>query len=168
MSGTVVVDASVALKWLVMEAYSDVAEQLLRGWLSQGVRILAPALLPIEIANALYKRVRRGELTHDDARKDMTSFLGITLTFASEPALSMRALELAQRHTLKAVYDAHYLALAEREGCDLWTADERLWNSMKGAVDWVRWIGGWQPADTNGGETAEGPNGESPVRASDE
>ncbi|HEV2461169.1 MAG TPA: type II toxin-antitoxin system VapC family toxin, partial [Ktedonobacterales bacterium] len=76
MSGAVVVDASVALKWLMVEAYADVAENMLRDWLIRGARILAPALLTSEIANALYKRVRRGELTPEDARKDMTSFLG--------------------------------------------------------------------------------------------
>jgi predicted nucleic acid-binding protein len=168
MSGAVVVDASVALKWLMVEAYADVAENMLRDWLIRGARILAPALLTSEIANALYKRVRRGELTPEDARKDMTSFLGLAIAFVSDPTLSLRALELAQQHTLKAVYDAHYLALAEREGCDLWTADERLWNSMKDAVDWVRWIGNWQSAGTNAGETDEGPNGESPGRASEE
>lgn len=39
-------------------------------------------------------------------------------------------------------YDGHYLALAEREGLDLWTADRRLANSAR-EVDaaWAHWIG---------------------------
>lgn len=53
----------------------------------------------------------------------------------------LRAVELASDLGLPAVYDAHYLALAERMGCELWTADERLWNSVRTSLSWVRWIG---------------------------
>ena len=51
-------------------------------------------------------------------------------------------MELAHRFGIPAAYDAHYLALAEVEKCELWTADERLWNAVRSEVDWVRWIGG--------------------------
>ena len=36
------------------------------------------------------------------------------------------------------VDDAHYLALAERENCEFWTADTRLLNALKGNLPWVR------------------------------
>jgi predicted nucleic acid-binding protein len=61
-------------------------------------------------------------------------------------ALSTRALELADRFGLSATYDAHYLALAEREGCEYWTADERLWNSVRAQLGWVRWLGEYSAA----------------------
>lgn len=51
------------------------------------------------------------------------------------------ALALANQFNLSATYDAHYLALAERKGCEYWTADERLWNVVKTQLPWVRWLG---------------------------
>ncbi len=50
-------------------------------------------------------------------------------------------MELAHQYGLPAAYDAHYLALAEREGCEYWTTDERLWNAVKAQLPWVRWLG---------------------------
>jgi predicted nucleic acid-binding protein len=46
--------------------------------------------------------------------------------------------ELAAAHNLAAAYDAHYLALAERLGIDCWTADERLYNSVRHRLSWVQ------------------------------
>lgn len=53
-------------------------------------------------------------------------------------------MELAHQFNLPATYDPHYLALAEREGCEYWTADARLWNTVKGKLAWVRWLGDYQ------------------------
>jgi len=56
-----------------------------------------------------------------------------------------RALQLADTYNLPAAYDAHYLALAEAFGCELWTDDQRLLRRVGGALDFVRWIGDYQP-----------------------
>jgi predicted nucleic acid-binding protein len=42
---------------------------------------------------------------------------------------------------MPAVYDTHYLALADILGCDLWTADERFFNSVKEQQPRVKWLG---------------------------
>lgn len=55
-------------------------------------------------------------------------------------------MDFASRFAQPAAYDAHYLALAEREGCEYWTADQRLWNTVKAALPWVRWLGNYTPA----------------------
>ncbi len=67
MNGHVVVDASLAFKWLVREIYTDRANDLGRLWNSQGTRISAPYLMPVEVTNALHQRVTRGELTLEAA-----------------------------------------------------------------------------------------------------
>ena len=56
--------------------------------------------------------------------------------------LHERALGWADRLGYSKAYDAHYLALAEQEGIELWTADRRLANGAQQAgAHWVRWIG---------------------------
>ena len=50
-------------------------------------------------------------------------------------------MEIASELGQGAVYDSHYLALAELLNCELWTADERFYRAT--ATNWpnVRWIG---------------------------
>ena len=67
MSGFVVVDASLAFKWLVREEYTDKALAILREWDNEKVTPAAPHLLPFEVLNALHKRVTRGELSIEGA-----------------------------------------------------------------------------------------------------
>ena len=67
MSGFVVVDASLAFKWLVREEHTDKALAILREWHDEEVTPTAPHLLPFEISNALHKRVTRGELSVEGA-----------------------------------------------------------------------------------------------------
>ena len=57
------------------------------------------------------------------------------------PGLSVQALEIAHRFAQGAIYDSQYLALADYLDCELWTADERFWNSTKAAFPRVHWIG---------------------------
>ena len=54
MNGHVVVDASLAFKWLVKEERSDAAA---RSWEGRGIRTVAPHFMPVEVANALHRRV---------------------------------------------------------------------------------------------------------------
>jgi len=49
-------------------------------------------------------------------------------------------LELASQHGLTNAYDAQYLALAELEGYELWTADERLANSLEPTSSWLKLV----------------------------
>ena len=49
--------------------------------------------------------------------------------------------------TLAPGHDAAYLAVAEILGCELWTADERLYNSVKTDMPRVRWLGDFATTD---------------------
>lgn len=144
------VDASVVAKWLFTEDLSDRAEALYEETVRDGERIVAPALLPIEITNLIRQRMRRLKAPHEElltfteARQHLEQFLTFPVELSILPSIHRRALELAAIHTLPAVYDAHYLALADLLSIPFWTADHTLVNSLQQALPFVRWIGDYQ------------------------
>ena len=83
----------------------------------------------------------RGDLTVEMAADLIESLLSSRLELHEPPHLHRRALELASRFGQGAAYDAHYLALAETLGCELWTADEKFFRAARGEATSVRWIG---------------------------
>lgn len=121
-----VVDTSVAIKWIVEEEDSDAALAL------QGADLAAPALFRIEAANVLRSLVARQQVTAAEARDLFALLQTAPVTIVDQDdALERRALELALelRHP---VYDCLYLALAERIGRRLVTADGRFVRALTG------------------------------------
>jgi len=146
MSDIVVVDASLALKWILSESDSSAAITLLGEWNTRKVEVIAPALFAYEATNILYRQVVVGKLTYDETKKLLAKLfsIGIELDFSHYMNTSARAMEFSHRFGLPAAYDAHYLALAEREKCDYWTADARLWYTIRDKLPWVRRLSDYQ------------------------
>jgi predicted nucleic acid-binding protein len=145
MSNIVVVDASIALKWTLNETDSSTALALLADWTNREIEVHAPSLLVYEVTNALYRRVRKGEIPFYDAKRGLTEIIYkvVEIDFPETPEFNIRAMELGQQFGLPAAYDSHYLALAELKECTLWTADRRMWRAVKDQLDWVQWIGNY-------------------------
>ncbi len=138
MSEAVVVDASLAVKWLIQEPDSTTANTLLRSWGRERRRLAAPHLLLAEVTNALYRQVVQGSLTTGVAAGLVETLLletGVELHHGS--SLHARALEVASELGQGAAYDCHYLALAEALDCELWTADERFHRAASPAFPFV-------------------------------
>ena len=85
MNGFVVVDASLVVKGLVDEEDSDKAHAVLESWVAQDVTRIAPYLMPFEVANALHRRVVRGELSVGNSARMMTRLLGSRLELHQSP-----------------------------------------------------------------------------------
>lgn len=141
VNGHVVVDASLAVKWLIKEEGTDKALAILRAWHEEEVTLVAPHLLPFEVANALHRKVFRGQLSVGDSIRLITQLIGSRLELHQVAGLHARALELASELQQGAVYDAHYLALAEEFSCELWTADQRFHRAVSDRLSHVRWLG---------------------------
>lgn len=122
---SIVVDASVAAKYLIPESDTEKARVLFVEWQQGRVDLMAPEILPAEVASALWKRVRRGLASPGNATGLLDRFNQIELPLAPLDELVAPALKLAleNRHT---VYDGLYLALALETGSDFVTADARL------------------------------------------
>ena len=146
MTDVVVVDASLALKWVLSEADSNTAIGLLQRWNIDNMEIIAPALFSYEATNILYRQVVTNKLSYEEAKKLLTKLLsiGILLNFVQHREISTRAMELSHRFGLPAAYDAHYLALAEHDKCEYWTADSRLYNAVRDKLPWIRQLSEYQ------------------------
>ena len=116
---TLVVDASVALKWVLDEPQSDLAVNLL----SQD--LIAPSLWLVEAANALWRRAQQGQLTSTEVTERIVELLNapVASTAVDDDLLAATELALELGHP---VYDCLYLAMAIREGAVVVTADRRF------------------------------------------
>lgn len=117
-----VIDASVAVKWLVTEAFSEQAVRLL----DTNLTLIAPELIYPEVANALWSLYRRGEM----GREDVAEAIDVVKSAPIAIPVSMRHLA-ASASRLAAdldhpVYDCVYLALAIQEQHPIVTADQRF------------------------------------------
>jgi predicted nucleic acid-binding protein len=115
----IVVDASVAVKWLVPEADSTAAEHL------AGQPLCAPDLLLAEIVNALWAMRRRGRLAAVEATSSFARLARVSIDLVPAATLADDALALSCRLDHPA-YDCFYLALAIERGTHVVTADRRF------------------------------------------
>jgi predicted nucleic acid-binding protein len=126
---TLVVDASVAIKWILPEDGHEEALRIQDKFQDEEVDLIAPYLVVAEVANVLWKRERRGDLTALAAQRCFQQFLRDSPILLDSAAVSASALGLALAHG-RPVYDCLYLAVALEQHCDLVTADERLFNAL--------------------------------------
>ena len=131
---TLVVDASVALKWFVKEDGSQQAATLLAG----SDLLIAPDLIVAEVCNAGWKAVRAGTMLqaqHNHAAARLALAFDDLLPLAP---LAERAVMLS-RALAHPVYDCFYLALAEERTARMVTADRRLLSRVA-ATPWRRHV----------------------------
>ena len=122
---TLVIDASIAIKWVVEEDGTDLALTL-----RQKARLMAPDLIVAECANILWKKVQRKELSNDEALIAARLLQGAEIELVPSRALLESATRLAIELDHPA-YDCLYLALAVEHDCRFVTADERLVNKIR-------------------------------------
>ena len=120
-----VVDASVAVKWLVVEEDTDIAQELA----TSGQELHAPHLMASEVANALWRKARMGEIERRTAGILLANVPDMPVRWGADEIVSADAVRLALAFD-RPIYDCVYLALAHRIGAVMLTADLRFANSL--------------------------------------
>jgi predicted nucleic acid-binding protein len=125
MATTLIVDASVAVKWLLNEEGSEDARKAV-----QGHDLAAPAFLQLEVFHVVWRRNRRGEVTNAQLRDALPALTRIIANFEPDESLVAKAADIAVAHAL-AIYDCLYLALALQHEVPLITADQKQFSTAR-------------------------------------
>ncbi|MFB6352500.1 MAG: type II toxin-antitoxin system VapC family toxin [Halobacteriales archaeon] len=126
----VVPDASVVVKWFVPERHHEPARALRDDYLEGHHDLVVPALLPLEVTNALKYSQFHDEERLSVAAESLVEY-GLELRpFGRSGAVAETAVELGIT-----VYDASYLALAAALDCPAYTADERMLEAVSETDD---------------------------------
>jgi predicted nucleic acid-binding protein len=140
-----VVDCSVVSKWeLPAEDYTPQAMELFRDWQAGAVRVSSPDLLPSEIGSTFLRSVRRGRITAVEAETSIRNLLSFNYVLHDSIPLVPSAFEIARQHNQR-IYDCFYVALAEAEGIDFWTSDQRIYNALHAHFPCIRSISDYVP-----------------------
>ena len=137
---TLVADASVVLKWILLEPGRDRALVLLDRFETQQIDLIAPRIQEHEVASALARRVRQRLLSQSEEQHAWDAFEIRHPMLLDPPELLRAAFELSLRHRLS-YWDCLYLALAIAYRCDLITADRRFHRGAAPHFPMVRLLG---------------------------
>ncbi len=101
--------------------------------------LFGPPLLYSEATSVLRSAVFRGRISAEEGDEIFHELGKLEIAVYSGQDLHLVAWELAKQYNHPKTYDLNYVAAAQLEGCELWTGDRRLVNSV--GLPWVRWIG---------------------------
>ncbi len=137
---TCVIDANVGV-WSAVQG-PGLSPETVQTWLGGLDKIAVPGLWVYEVTSALYRHRLHG-WPPEEIDRALTRVLEIPDEVVyPDRLLVASAYEWAMRLKQGAAYDAFYLALAERLGCEFWTGDKRLYNRARQiGADFVRTLG---------------------------
>ena len=145
---SVCVDSSLALAWLLVAQQNDNADALRQEWSEKRIKLLGPPMFHAEVTSVLRQQVFFKRILPEEGEEVFSIYQEIPVRTIDEPAMYRKAWELAKEFNLPVCYDMQYLAVAELEDCELWTADKKLANSLQGKVKRIRWVGEHIKEDT--------------------
>jgi len=136
-----VVDASVALKWQFEDEEATYgATGLLENFVDGEIQLIAPTLFSYEIVSAVNVAINRKRITDAEGYRVIKYLSSLEIELRSFDELIDDTFHMARQYGLSP-YDCAYMALAEKEKCDLFTGDRKLFNAIKSQFSWVQWIG---------------------------
>ena len=139
---TLVLDASVAIKWAIpsaREPLTDESLRLLKRYVNNEVEFIVPDVFWAELGNVLWKGTRQRRWRQGEAEAVASDMRARDFATVSSLTLLPEALRIAFAYD-RAVYDCLYVALAVQSKTDLITADERMANALAAHLP-VKWLG---------------------------
>ena len=124
------------IKWVLPEQDDEKAIKIRDGFKQGTHDLLSPDVFPIEVAHSLARAERRGEIKFGEGSQKLADIFAYMPALHSYLALLPRAFALAS-HARIGVYDCLYVVLAEREGCELLTADDRLVRALQASFPFI-------------------------------
>ncbi len=143
-------DANLTLGLFLSLPYSSYAERVFYNWWESRKELYVPLLWEYECVSGLRRAVVVGQLTPAEAQEILLDILKLKpQTVAPTSELHQLALVWAERLRQNKAYDAHYVALAENLGAELWSADRRLVDNLNSlGVVWAHWVGEEAPGES--------------------
>ena len=136
-----VIDASVALKWqFADEEATDSATVLLEDFIEAKIKLIAPTLFPYEIISAINVAINRKRIKESVGYTAVTYITSLGIGLRSFKDLIKTTFQMARQYGLS-TYDCAYMALAEKEKCNLITGDKKFFNATRKHFPWVKLIG---------------------------
>ena len=139
----IVVDSSVAAKWILPESDSIEARRLVSNSSTTGERLFVLDLALAEVANAIWKRHHQRIIGTEEARELLGRLLRIPVRVQPSTRLLDSALEIASTYD-RAIYDALFVALAHDLQLPGVTADEPLWQAVHADFPNIVLLRDWQ------------------------
>jgi predicted nucleic acid-binding protein len=131
-----ILDSSVDFKWVIPELLSDKALLLRANFIARTHDLLAADIFPGEVGHALTRAERQGRITPGEALQLWSEVMLTSPVLIPSLSRTHRAIEISSQ-TRVGVFDCLYVALAEREGCEFVTADDRLVHNLQSQFSFV-------------------------------
>ena len=125
-----VLDASVALAWVIPRPFTQKALSFRDDYRSAVHELIAPSTFPAEIASGLTKSERQKLIKVGDSLHFLADVLQTLPVLQAYDPLLFRATEISSK-TRSGLHDCLYVALAEQEGCELVTVDDKLLKNVQ-------------------------------------
>ena len=129
-----VIDASIASRFLLIEDLSEKAESVLEDFLKGVVDLKAPRLLVFEVGNTIWKSVKRGFISLEEALEVFSHFLELRICFIELSINEHRELlEWSVKNDVT-YYDSAYVKSCKKVDGILLTADDALFEKSRKEV----------------------------------
>lgn len=124
------IDTSIWIPYLVPEPLQPQARNLIVPLLTSNLRLVAPAFAWTEVGSVLRKKVRLGAITMAQAMGFYDDFCQMPIDYIDSDAMRVRTWAIVEQFALATLDDAAFLAVAELESAEFWTADRSLLNTL--------------------------------------
>ena len=142
MNHALVTDASIAVKWVLFEEFTDRARFLYEASLQAHRPLFVPPHFASEVTSGIYQRTRARAATHritgDEAYEALRRFARFRVEILEPADLYERACLFARDNQIPSLYDSIYITLAQLINAELWTDDRALINSVGAVAPWIQ------------------------------